>query len=168
MKSAFTITSSLYRVFTGALTPCRLVAYWALLRAHFWPKVESCGTIAGVMTQLESLERHPLLAFLPENPSNSELWELPEVLAMGDQGDSQMRLWPQREETDEDIDQSPRERTPSDRTTDERGPGKSKCVDHEVGKGHTGRGRRKRSSGAEKGECDRVRQRRWQYTAQTQ
>ena len=36
--------------------------------------------IAGVVTQLESLERHPLLAFLLENPSNSELWELPEVL----------------------------------------------------------------------------------------
>ena len=36
--------------------------------------------IAGVVTQLESLERHPLLAFLLENPSNSELWELPRVL----------------------------------------------------------------------------------------
>ena len=36
--------------------------------------------IAGVVTQLESVERHPLLAFLLENPSNSELWELPEVL----------------------------------------------------------------------------------------
>jgi hypothetical protein len=35
--------------------------------------------IAGVMTQLESLERHPLLAFLLENPSNLELWEQPEV-----------------------------------------------------------------------------------------
>ena len=33
----------------------------------------------GVVTQLESLERHPNLAFLLENPSNSELWELPEV-----------------------------------------------------------------------------------------
>jgi hypothetical protein len=33
-----------------------------------------------VVTQLESLERHPLLAFLLENPSNSELWELPEVI----------------------------------------------------------------------------------------
>jgi hypothetical protein len=36
--------------------------------------------IAGVVTQLESLECHPLLAFLLENPSNSELWELPEVV----------------------------------------------------------------------------------------
>ena len=35
---------------------------------------------AGVVTQLESLERHPLIAFLLENPSNSELWELPEVI----------------------------------------------------------------------------------------
>ena len=34
----------------------------------------------GVVTQLLSLERHPLLAFLLENPSNSELWELPEVV----------------------------------------------------------------------------------------
>ena len=34
---------------------------------------------AGVATQLQSLGRHPLLAFLLENPSNSELWELPEV-----------------------------------------------------------------------------------------
>ena len=36
--------------------------------------------IAGVVTQLESLERHPLLAFLLENSSDSELWELPEVV----------------------------------------------------------------------------------------
>jgi hypothetical protein len=36
--------------------------------------------IARVVTPLESLERHPLLAFLLENPSNSELWELLEVL----------------------------------------------------------------------------------------
>ena len=36
--------------------------------------------IARVVTPLESLERHPLLAFLLENPLNSELWELPEVL----------------------------------------------------------------------------------------
>ena len=36
---------------------------------------------AGVVTQLESLERHPLVAFLLEHPSsNSELWELPEVV----------------------------------------------------------------------------------------
>ena len=34
----------------------------------------------GVVTQLLSLERHPLLAFLLENPSHSELWELPEVV----------------------------------------------------------------------------------------
>ena len=36
--------------------------------------------IAGVVTQLESLERHPLLAFLLENPSSLELWGLSEVL----------------------------------------------------------------------------------------
>ena len=35
---------------------------------------------AGVVTQLLSLERHPELAFLLENPSESELWYLPEVL----------------------------------------------------------------------------------------
>ena len=34
----------------------------------------------GVVTQLLSLERHLRLAFLLENPSNSELWELPEVV----------------------------------------------------------------------------------------
>ena len=37
---------------------------------------------AGVVTQLQSLERHPLLASLLENPSNSELWELPEVMGI--------------------------------------------------------------------------------------
>ena len=35
---------------------------------------------AGVVIQLQSLERHPLLAFLLENPSNSELWEQQEVV----------------------------------------------------------------------------------------
>ena len=35
---------------------------------------------AGVVTQLLSLERHPSLAFLLENPAESELWYLPEVL----------------------------------------------------------------------------------------
>jgi hypothetical protein len=35
---------------------------------------------AGVVTQLLSLERHPGLAFLLENPAESELWYLPEVL----------------------------------------------------------------------------------------
>ena len=34
----------------------------------------------GVVTQLLSLERHPELAFLLENPSNSDLWNLPEVM----------------------------------------------------------------------------------------
>lgn len=34
----------------------------------------------GVMAQLESLERHPYLLFLMENPADSELWELPEVI----------------------------------------------------------------------------------------
>ena len=29
---------------------------------------------------LESLERHPYLAFIVENPADSELWSLPEVL----------------------------------------------------------------------------------------
>ena len=33
---------------------------------------------AGVVTQLLSLERHPELAFFLENPSESELWYLPE------------------------------------------------------------------------------------------
>ena len=32
---------------------------------------------AGVVVQLLSLERHPELAFLLENPSESELWYLP-------------------------------------------------------------------------------------------
>ena len=43
-------------------------------------RLDYAEAIAGVVTQLESLERHPLLAFLLENPSNSELWELPEVI----------------------------------------------------------------------------------------
>ena len=43
-------------------------------------RLDYAEAIAGVVTQLESLERHPLLAFLLENPSNSELWELPEVV----------------------------------------------------------------------------------------
>ena len=30
--------------------------------------------------QKESLERHPYLAFIVENPADSELWSLPEVL----------------------------------------------------------------------------------------
>jgi len=34
----------------------------------------------GVVIQLESLERHPYLAFKVENPTDSELWSLPEVL----------------------------------------------------------------------------------------
>ena len=37
-------------------------------------------TRVGVVTQLLSLERHQDLAFLLENPSESELWYLPEVL----------------------------------------------------------------------------------------
>ena len=32
------------------------------------------------MIQLESLERHPYLAFIVENPADSALWSLPEVL----------------------------------------------------------------------------------------
>ena len=36
--------------------------------------------VRGVAIQLESLERHPYLAFIVENPANSELWYLPEVL----------------------------------------------------------------------------------------
>ena len=36
--------------------------------------------IRGVVIQLESLERHPYLAFIVENPADSELWSLPEVL----------------------------------------------------------------------------------------
>ena len=36
--------------------------------------------IQGVVIQLESLERHPYLAFIVENPADSELWSLPEVL----------------------------------------------------------------------------------------
>ena len=34
---------------------------------------------AGVVTQLLSLEQHAALAFLLEDPSDSELWDLPEV-----------------------------------------------------------------------------------------
>lgn len=34
----------------------------------------------GVVVQLESLERHPYLPFILENPADSELWNLPEVL----------------------------------------------------------------------------------------
>ena len=33
-----------------------------------------------MVIQLESLERHPHLAFIVENPADSELWSLPEVL----------------------------------------------------------------------------------------
>ena len=43
-------------------------------------RLDYAEAIARVVTQLESLERHPLLAFLLENPSNSELWVLPEVI----------------------------------------------------------------------------------------
>ena len=34
---------------------------------------------AGVVVQLESLERHPDIPFFAENPAGSELWVLPEV-----------------------------------------------------------------------------------------
>ena len=37
---------------------------------------------AGVKLQLESLERHPNIPFLVENPADSELWELDEVKAI--------------------------------------------------------------------------------------
>ena len=36
--------------------------------------------IRGVVIQLESLERHPYLAFTVENPADSVLWPPPEVL----------------------------------------------------------------------------------------
>ena len=36
--------------------------------------------VRGVVIQLESLERHPHLAFIVENPADSALWSLPEVL----------------------------------------------------------------------------------------
>ena len=39
---------------------------------------------AGVVIQLESLERHPDIPFFLENPAGSELWNLPEVRAIID------------------------------------------------------------------------------------
>ena len=42
--------------------------------------------IRGVVIQLESLERHPYLAFIVENPADSALWSPPEVLPILQRG----------------------------------------------------------------------------------